>query len=982
MKNFFNSWMVIFILTFHITILLFIVRGFSQSTPSPSPYIYPDIIFENINNVGNATNYLSYTGIISPSTINNPVYCSQNAQVNFQAGTHIILKPGFYAGSFSATGYANFFIHQQPINIVVYNPNPYQGDVPEFDKFELGLKLPEDINTQINLFLGTYPNYNRDIGINPYDPDKIDVYAILKAPSGKIKRINAFFYRPYKINQAGNGWEEDTKTDFPFRLRIAPDEIGSWIITDIFIKAYQYGTFHDINLPFNCISNPVNKGFLEKGISNRFLRFSGTYEPFFVIGEDQQWVHLWAQNLEFDKYQLHKKWMNDLSEYNGNFISLALLPQEFGCEWENLGIYDKYVPAGDRQKNAWVFDDLLENARTKNLFIKLQFLLHDFARSWDKNPNPYRQFGDSLSFFTNQNSIMYFKKYLRYTIARYGYSTNIAYYDVADELDGFLLDVYSDGPSITRTALISWSHEILNYLKDTLHDPHLMSYGFAMTCKYQQPSNNNYPRNVDLLDSVFNYSKCDILQSHMYSVNKSGNWERAHKFATYLQNYQNYHPAKPYLFAEMGSGVDKYESCIHYTTEQSPDFKGLMLHNDIWATSFMGGLGSGLDFFCEFSTHSTYDLYTCQDHENQYYKHFRPLYSFIYGRIMPNINIDEELFSPDYYKQQMPYPLDSNDYKIESFWLKSDAKNYAFGWLHNATYYYGNLPFEQKWDPNCPGSAYTHDCHDIRYIPQDDDSYTTPVPIDNEDLIIQKLLPMTVYIINYYSINTDSVTPLVSDFQATDTSGKVIFPLTNIFPANAYDLAFQLNIFGYNSFFGHESMIFSCPEVRIPFNDTYKNDSSGQYKYNWDFGNGIRSSSPHPLITYKTPGTYQLALRIIDNDKVIKSYKQTIIINSCQKEGEKTVLTSIPITSTISNDEFVLSPNPTNGNINLEIPTEFLNESIRIDVITSTGNSIKSVLTFNSLNAEIDLTSVPAGIYFLRIYMDNQEPRMKKVVKY
>ena len=105
------------------------------------------------------------------------------------------------------------------------------GEVPKFEKLEIGLTLPQDVQLLVDQFLedsDIIPN------LNPFNPEDIDIYAEFSRRLSpgvwtESKRINAFYFEEYERDVSGNTedwhWDE-VDSDYCFRVRYAPKEAG------------------------------------------------------------------------------------------------------------------------------------------------------------------------------------------------------------------------------------------------------------------------------------------------------------------------------------------------------------------------------------------------------------------------------------------------------------------------------------------------------------------------------------------------------------------------------------------------------------------------------------------------------------------------------------------------------------------------------------------------------------------------------------
>jgi len=458
---------------------VFFLLLFSPDVYNQIPF--PDLVVENLNlNSGNYTFTNPLTGIISPNAASNPVILKGSSVVNYFGGTSISLNPGFNAGAYSTGGIFFAQIRPPDFEVVLFEPTSPDA-VPEFEKLELGIKIPKNIQEQIDNFFKP-PAFSS--GINPYNPADIDVYGVLTSPTNRTIRWNCFYYREYVNNHDDNPhdftWLE-IPTDYPWRMRFAPDEIGQWSLS-LTIKVSSSLEYHVNNIIFNCTQNPNNQGYIVTGIHKRNLKFSKTNNSFFIIGENLQWSDkdhypngTYIGDVMAQDYDTYNDWTDEIHENGGNFIAIGLYPWCYGLEWEHAGIFDLHdlrdqgnPKNTNRQINAWELDRLFNMARTKRLYIKLPLLIHDEFQhayipnnwaNWEHNPYhlEYPWLQSPIDFFTNTTAIELFTtRYLRYVMARWGYSTNLAWYDLCAEVDNF--DEYSLG------IVNAWVDQVAHYI--------------------------------------------------------------------------------------------------------------------------------------------------------------------------------------------------------------------------------------------------------------------------------------------------------------------------------------------------------------------------------------------------------------------------------------------------------------------------------------------------------------------------------------
>ena len=71
-----------------------------------------------------------------------------------------------------------------------------------------------------------------------------------------------------------------------------------------------------------------------------------------------------------------------------------------------------------------------------------------------------------------------------------------------------------------------------------------------------------------------------------------------------------------------------------------------------------------------------------------------------------------------------------------------------------------------------------------------------------------------------------------------------------------------------------------------------------------------------------------------------------------------------------------ISPNPASGNIRLDIPQVFKIQNINI--LNSVG---KVIQVFEEYNGVIDVSSLAAGMYYMRLNVDNQMVTKKLIIE-
>ena len=125
------------------------------------------------------------------------------------------------------------------------------------------------------------------------------------------------------------------------------------------------------------------------------------------------------------------------------------------------------------QKTAERLDEILRLAEEKGIYIMLALDYHGIFKPyidvWASNAewrmNPYNATNGGpcdtpADFFTNTIAKKYYKKRLRYMVARWGYSTNLAVWEFWNEIDNAM-----EWQKIPAESIVDWHREMSDYLK-------------------------------------------------------------------------------------------------------------------------------------------------------------------------------------------------------------------------------------------------------------------------------------------------------------------------------------------------------------------------------------------------------------------------------------------------------------------------------------------------------------------------------------
>lgn len=229
--------------------------------------------------------------------------------------------------------------------------------------------------------------------------------------------------------------------------------------------------------------------------------------------------------------------MNQLANNGANYIRTIMYPSGTDIEWEKIGNYTA------RLHMAQELDEILTLAEERELFIHWDMQIHysfqfsEFAYDkqwcWDNQndgmPFCYKTLigtNSPIDFLTNEDAKKYYKQRIRYILARWGYSTNIALFELFSEISN-VGSSQADNADFYRTGdnwLLSntWQKEMAAYVKSHYNgNIHLLTASYAGEKAVDDDIFKD--PNIDVMTSnIYDYKKPDF--SRFWSDNVSKNY--------------------------------------------------------------------------------------------------------------------------------------------------------------------------------------------------------------------------------------------------------------------------------------------------------------------------------------------------------------------------------------------------------------------------------------------------------------------------
>ncbi|MBN2137524.1 MAG: DUF5060 domain-containing protein [Sedimentisphaerales bacterium] len=229
------------------------------------------------------------------------------------------------------------------------------------------------------------------------------------------------------------------------------------------------------------------------------------------------------------------------------------------------------------QLDCFILDKIIESAEQNGIYLMLCLLTRDlYMNSLSRVGSPeYQQAIDDAC------------KFMRYAVARWGYSTSVAAWEYFNEMDpGKPVDKF-----YSEVGEYLDSIDIYNHLRTTS-----TWHPSAKDCRHD---------------------KIDIGQLHHYM--RSGTDEEfKNEVAVLIEKtrFLREHAArKPALIGEFGLATEKWGLSDH----MKQDSEGIHFHNSLWASAFVGGSGTAMFWWWD-------EL----DRQNAY-DHYHPLARFLQG---------------------------------------------------------------------------------------------------------------------------------------------------------------------------------------------------------------------------------------------------------------------------------------------------------------------------------------------------------------
>ncbi len=522
-----------------------------------------------------------------------------------------------------------------------------EDGIEKYTKAEIGIKLPSLLERQINKFIS-----DNNTGVNPYDPEQIDVTSTWTAPSGKTQKVNGFYYKKF-IPRSETSWKS-IPTKYSWLLRWAPDELGDWKV-EISIST-EGDQWSSKQIQFTCIDSN-RKGYLARNPSKpngtRYFYQHDSPKPFFAIGHNIAHSHF--NDVTPKSAQTHQQWIQDLAAGKGNFWRLEMGSGNFVPSDKDCKNYTSKL------EEMTELDDLIEvSAENGCYFITFRHHVEiEDGASWSRSKWETNGYKTSLGltsrkeYYTNEEAIKWQLNELRYIMARWGYSPAFSFYGYS-EIDGWIKDLQKEEGLSDVEAMaifVQWFKTQKEFIGTELGISKMMfantfaSSGITKECQKKDPENTD----------ILLYS--DMVGYHQYGVGKETNIERRSNDADF---YQKKYDA-PTIMEECGFDLPHIycaSDCNFFQT--------------VWSSTFFGDFGTGMHYWWS------------RGIQNQgMCKLYEPLANFI-----------EKIDFRDNYSPSHDFKGSVRKSRIAYTALVNDNSKTAYGFIHDPAYYWRNMKSE------------------------------------------------------------------------------------------------------------------------------------------------------------------------------------------------------------------------------------------------------------------------------------------------
>lgn len=306
--------------------------------------------------------------------------------------------------------------------------------------------------------------------LNPYDPDLADVVGEVEGPGGAKFRHPAYWYEPHRLDFDGS-----TETAVPdgtgeWRWRWTPPTPGAWryrLVARLKVRdAWQQAESAWSTVDVGSVRGAMPTVAADRSDPRWFATAEGRFwypiginlrspgderqdgclaeeRAFKPTDEEPAAIRGW-RSIDWQRRgtRAYERWFDTMQANGMDWARVWMCPWWCGLEWRRD--WDDYGGlVWYSQANAARMDRVMELAASHGVYVQVELMNHGMVgehadRQWQDSPynrrngGPCRQVGD---WFKSDEVWAIHAKRLRYTLARWGWCTNLAAWSLSSELE-------------------------------------------------------------------------------------------------------------------------------------------------------------------------------------------------------------------------------------------------------------------------------------------------------------------------------------------------------------------------------------------------------------------------------------------------------------------------------------------------------------------------------------------------------------------
>ena len=404
---------------------------------------------------------------------------------------------------------------------------------------------------------------------NNFDPDLIQIDALITTPGRRVLRIPAFWYQDFR-RALVEGAQVLTPIGAPeWRLRFTPDEPGEYSI-ELVLQQGAQTPVAPTTTTFSVArtTSGATQGWIRTAADHRYFNTSEGH-PLRLIGANVCWGGTERATYDYDR------WFPAMRDAGENFARLWFAPWSMGLE-HKPGTLNRYDLSA-----AWEADYVLQLAEQCGINVLISMDHHGMFMSndpaWGGSNNfwtrssPYAKenggpCGNPNEFFTRADAQKIYQKRLRYLIARYGCSPRLLSWQFFNEID----NSYRPRAALVGEDVVAWHAVMGRWLR--ANDPYQHLISTSLTGASDRPE-------------LWKLPELDFTVYHSYGE-ADPSLHVAHVVDDMAKRY-----GKPVMIGEIGT------SHLNWNIANDPYLRGF--RQGIWGGVLGGSVGTSMSWWWE-----------------------------------------------------------------------------------------------------------------------------------------------------------------------------------------------------------------------------------------------------------------------------------------------------------------------------------------------------------------------------------------------